>query len=124
MTDQSPAEQDTTAAKASANALRVSLRSLYLDPNNFRLIHEPDQQPVPESAVKNRDVAQRTMRLLCGDKNQNIQDLIDSFKANGYLRVDQILVRNLPDHAYAQDGIARRLEMEIIGHLSEHNLPG
>lgn len=93
-------DQNGSAAKSAASNLRVSLRNLYLDPNNFRLVHEPDQRQVPDAAVKNREVMQRTMRLLCGDKNQNIQDLIESFKANGYLRVDQILVRNLPDGGY------------------------
>jgi hypothetical protein len=96
MTDQTPSDSDTSATKAAANLRRVSLRSLFLDPNNFRIIHEPDQKQVPDAEVKNRDVMQRTMRLLCGDKNQNIQDLIESFKSNGYLRVDQILVRELP----------------------------
>lgn len=96
MTDQIPPEQDPVAARATANQRRVSVRNLFLDPNNFRIIHEPDQQQVVDSDIKNRDVVQRTMRLLCGDKNQNIQDLIESFKANGYLRVDQILVRELP----------------------------
>lgn len=96
MTDKTPPEQDSVPARATANQRRVSLRSLFLDPNNFRIIHEPDQQQVSDADVKNRDVMQRTMRLLCGDKNQNIQDLIESFKANGYLRVDQILVRELP----------------------------
>lgn len=100
MSDQSPADQEAATAKASANSRRVSVRSLFLDPNNFRLIHEPDQKQVPDAAVKNRDVMQRTMRLLCGDKNQNIQDLIDSFRSNGYLRVDQILVRDLPDGGF------------------------
>lgn len=89
-------DPDIGSAKAAANLRRVSLRSLYLDPNNFRIIHELDQKQVPDSDVKNRDVIQRTMRLLSGEKNQNIQDLIESFKANGYLRVDQILVRELP----------------------------
>lgn len=100
MSDQMPADQDVAATKAAANLRRVSLRSLFLDPNNFRIIHEPDQKQVPDTDVKNRDVMQRTMRLLCGEKNQNIQDLIESFKANGYLRVDQILVRELPDGGY------------------------
>ena len=97
MSEQTPTEPETSTNRAAANLRRVSLRSLYLDPNNFRIIHEPDQKPVPDGQVKNRDVMQRTMRLLCGEKNQNIQDLIESFKANGYLRVDQILVRDLPD---------------------------
>ena len=96
MSEQTPSDPDTAATKAAANLRRVSLRSLYLDPNNFRIIHEPDQKQVPDAEVKSRDVMQRTMRLLCGDKNQNIQDLLESFKANGYLRVDQILVRELP----------------------------
>lgn len=96
MSEQTPPESDTSENKATANLRRVSLRSLYLDPNNFRIIHEPDQKQVPDGEVKSRDVMQRTMRLLCGDKNQNILDLIESFKANGYLRVDQILVRELP----------------------------
>jgi predicted ATPase len=96
MTDQTPIDQDPVTARATANQRRVSVRNLFLDPNNFRIIHEPDQKQVSDADVKNRDVVQRTMRLLSGDKNQNIQDLIESFKANGYLRVDQILVRELP----------------------------
>lgn len=100
MSDQTPPDQDAAVAKAAASQRRVSLRSLFLDPNNFRIIHEPDQKQVLDAAVKNRDVMHRTMRLLCGDKNQNIQDLIESFKANGYLRVDQILVRELPDSGF------------------------
>lgn len=95
MSEQTQSDAEASANRAAANLRRVSLRSLYLDPNNFRIIHEPDQKQVPDAAVKDRDVMQRTMRLLCGDKNQNIQDLIESFKANGYLRVDQILVREL-----------------------------
>ncbi|AVM73624.1 DUF6710 family protein [Magnetospirillum gryphiswaldense] len=100
MSDQTPPDQDAAVAKAAASQRRVSLRSLFLDPNNYRIIHEPDQKQVLDSEVKNRDVMQRTMRLLCGDKNQNIQDLMESFKANGYLRVDQILVRELPDSGF------------------------
>jgi hypothetical protein len=100
MSDQTPSEQDIAATKASANLKRISLRNLFLDPNNFRIIHEPDQNAVADEDVKNRDVMQRTMRLLCGERNQNIQELIDSFKANGYLRVDQILVRELPSGGY------------------------
>jgi predicted ATPase len=96
MTDQTPIDQDAVTARATANQRRVSVRNLFLDPNNFRIIHEPDQKQVADADVKNRDVVQRTIRLLSGDKNQNIQDLIESFKANGYLRVDQILVRELP----------------------------
>ncbi len=79
---------------------RVSLNDLYLDPNNYRLIHELEQTEVKDENVKDQDVARRTFRLLIGEKNQYIQDLLDSFRANGYLPVDQIQVRDLPNGGY------------------------
>lgn len=100
MSDSTSADHESESFKATASMRRVSLRNLYLDPNNFRIIHEPDQKAVPDDQVKDRVVVQRTMRLLTGDKNQNIQDLIESFKANGYLPVDQIQVRDLPGGGY------------------------
>ncbi len=83
-----------------ANTRRVSLKNLFLDPNNFRLIHESDQIHVPDEKVKDQDVATRTYRLIAGEKNHYIQDLIASFKANGYLPVDQIQVREMDDGGY------------------------
>lgn len=100
MSDSTSADHESESSKATASMRRVSLRNLYLDPNNFRIIHEPDQKAVPDDQVKDRIVVQRTMRLLVGDKYQNIQDLIESFKANGYLPVDQIQVRDLPGGGY------------------------
>lgn len=78
----------------------VSLKNLYLDPNNFRLINESRYVKEEESRVKDKTVMGRTFRLLAGDKNQNIQDLIDSFKSNGYLPVDQIQVKELSGGGY------------------------
>lgn len=90
---------DTEKSLESTRKL-VSLRNLYLDPNNFRLIHETEQIEVSDLQLKDKTVANRTFRLLAGDKNQYIQDLIDSFKANGYLPVDQIQVRELDNGGY------------------------
>lgn len=78
-----------------ARTNRISLRNLYLDPNNYRLIHEPEYSEVAEQNIKDKDVINRTYRLIIGEKNQNITDLVDSFKSNGYLPVDQIQVRAL-----------------------------
>lgn len=83
-----------------ANIKRVSLKNLFLDPNNYRLIHEPEQVDVTDEQAKDKIVAQRTFRLITGEKNQHIQDLIASFKSNGYLPVDQIQVRELPTSGY------------------------
>lgn len=83
-----------------ANIKRVSIKNLYLDPNNYRLIHETEQVEVTDEQVKHKTVTQRTFRLLTGEKNQHIRDLIESFKSNGYLPVDQIQVRELPSGGY------------------------
>jgi hypothetical protein len=88
------------AKSVDSSAKRFSLKNLYLDPNNYRLIHEKEQIEVSEDKIKDKTVAQRTLRLISGDRNQNIQDLIDSFKSNGYLPVDQIQVRELSDGGY------------------------
>jgi len=79
----------------------ISLRNLYLDPNNYRLIHEPDFKPISEELlIKEKNIQQRTTKFLLGDKNQNAQELIDSLKINGYLPVDQIQVRPLDSGGY------------------------
>ena len=65
---------------ADASSKRFSLKNLYLDPNNYRLIHETDQVEVGDAQVKDRVVAQRTFRLLVGDRNQHIQDLLTVLK--------------------------------------------
>lgn len=80
--------------------LNISLKNLYLDPNNYRLINDPDYVVVNESEIKDKIIVQRTFRFLAGEKNQHIQDLIDSFKSNGYLPVDQIQVRKIDDGGY------------------------
>jgi hypothetical protein len=78
----------------------ISLKNLYLDANNFRLINEPEHEEVPESKIRDKGIAARTFKLTAGDRNQNIRDLIDSFKSNGYIPVDQIQVRELEGGDY------------------------
>ncbi|WP_321414271.1 AAA family ATPase [uncultured Desulfobacter sp.] len=78
----------------------LSLKNLYLDPNNYRLIHEPEYVEVGDENIKDKSVQRRTYRLLTGDKYQHIQDLVESFKSNGYLPVDQIQIRPIDDGAY------------------------
>jgi len=96
---------------------RVSLKNLWLDPNNYRLIHEPEYVEVPVDQVKEKTVARRTARLLAGERNQNIQDLIESFRANGYLPVDQIQVREFSDGGYVVVEGNRRIA--ALKHLSQ-----
>ncbi len=105
--------------QTNANIRKVSLRNLYLDPNNFRLIHESDQVSVPDEKIRDKDVANRTYRLIVGEKNQNIQDLVESFKANGYLPVDQIQVRRVDGIFIVVEGNRRVAALKYLSNEYE-----
>ncbi|MBE7649016.1 AAA family ATPase [Tenacibaculum finnmarkense] len=79
---------------------RVSLKNLYLDPNNYRFIDQKEYVKVSDSDIDNKSVQKRTLYFLLGEKQKNIEDLLKSFKANGFLEVDQIQVEDLGDGKY------------------------
>ncbi len=70
----------------------VSLARLYLDPNNYRIVDNPEYRPVAPADVFNLDVQRRTTRFVAGRTQENIRDLIASIKENGWLDIDSILV--------------------------------
>lgn len=74
---------------------RVMLRNLFLDPNNYRFIEQDQYVPVPEDKVTDQRIQMRTQNLVAGRKNENIDDLIESFRANGFLPVDQIQAKQI-----------------------------
>lgn len=76
---------------------QLSLKSLYLDPNNYRFIDSPNYQPVGPDLAVAAEVQRRTTSLILGKNAENVRDLIDSFRKNGFLPVDQIQVRRLGD---------------------------
>lgn len=83
-----------------ATVKSVSIDQLYFDPNNYRLLNEPRYSKVAEKDITDEIVQKRTLGILCGSKNENIKDLLESFKANGYLPVDQIQVKSLENDNY------------------------
>ncbi len=87
-------------SESSPNRRNISLKNLFLDPNNYRFIDSPDYTRVVEADVTDRDVQRRTYRLLLGKGNANISDLLASFRQSGYLPVDQIQVRPLTSGKY------------------------
>ncbi len=78
----------------------VSLHRLYLDPNNFRFIDKADYVKVSDEKIKDAQIQKRTRRFISGTNNEEIDDLIRSYKTNGYLPVDQIQARPLDDSSY------------------------
>ncbi len=76
---------------------QLSLKSLFLDPNNYRFIDSPNYVPVTEESATASEVQRRTTALILGKNGENVRDLIDSFRKNGFLPVDQIQVRRIGD---------------------------
>lgn len=98
-----------------ATVQSVSLDQLFFDPNNYRLINEKNYTSVSAEHIRDDLVQRRTLNMLCGQKNENIKDLIESFKANSYLPVDQIQVRSLGDNGYlVLEGNRRTAALKVL----------
>lgn len=78
----------------------VSLRNLYLDPNNYRFIDNKSYRKVERNAITDDVIQKRTLNFIVGEKQTGISDLINSFKSNGFLPVDQIQVEPLENGGY------------------------
>ena len=78
----------------------VSLARLFLDPNNYRIVDNPEYRPVASADVFNPDVQRRTARFVLGRSQENVRDLIASIKENGWLDIDPILVERRDSGRY------------------------
>lgn len=77
-----------------------SLKTLFLDPNNYRFIDKNDYAQCSDEEIADKKIQDRTFELLRGKNNSNISDLLASFKQNGYVPVDQIQVRKIGHQKY------------------------
>ena len=91
---------DEPAEQPRGRRQTVSLGHLYLDPNNYRIVDNPDYRPVASEAVFNPDVQRRTARFVRGHSQENVRDLIASIKENGWLDIDPILVERRNGRRY------------------------
>jgi AAA15 family ATPase/GTPase len=71
------------------------INRLLLDPNNYRFIDRPEYEKIPDEKLTDTIIQKRTRYLLTGRNNDLIQDLIVSFKENGFLPVNQIQVKEI-----------------------------
>lgn len=76
-------------------AITRHINRLFLDPNNYRFIDKPEYKRVSDDMLTDPQIQKRTRFLLTGRNNEYIQDLIASFKENGFLPVNQIQVKEL-----------------------------
>ena len=80
--------------------IRKHINRLLLDPNNYRFIDHQYYTAVDPSKIADTTIQQRTAGFLRGKNNENIEDLINSFKTNGILRQDPIQVKKLNEENY------------------------
>lgn len=73
----------------------IPLEQLYLDPNNYRFIDESLYKPVSIEQTFDKDVQTRTQKLILGEREENVRDLIESLKKSGWIPVDNIQVREI-----------------------------
>lgn len=102
---------------------QVKISQLYLDPNNYRFIDDGTYVSVADDKVMDPNIQQRTMRLLIGRNQENIQDLIISFKTNGYLELEPIQVRQLSEKSYmVLEGNRRVATLKYLwGKFNDHD---
>ena len=91
-----------------------SIDDLILDPNNYRFIDKPEYRFVPEDQVDDTRVQQRTIGLITGKNQDNIKDLITSFKANGFLDIDQIQVKKAGNKYLVLEGNRRVATLKYL----------
>jgi AAA15 family ATPase/GTPase len=75
-----------------AKQTKTNIKNLFLDPNNYRFIDNPEYELVEDSELTNSKIQDRSLDFL---EKEGLRDLEDSFKKNGYLPVDIIQVREI-----------------------------
>lgn len=87
---------------------------LLLDPNNYRFIDKPEYRFVPDEQLSDDRVQQRTFNFIVGKNNENINDLVVSFKTNGFLDIDQIQVKTVGDKSLVLEGNRRTATLKFL----------
>jgi AAA15 family ATPase/GTPase len=97
-----------------SSRIEKHIDSLLLDPNNYRFIDKSEYKFVPENQISDERIQQRTLNLLVGKNNENIKDLIVSFKSNGFLDIDQIQTRVAGDKLLVLEGNRRVATLKVL----------
>ena len=105
---------DETAEQMRRRRQTAPLSRLYLDPNNFRFVDHPDYRPVPQERVFDADVQRRTTGFILGRQQENVQDIIASLKANGWLDIDPILVQRTDARFLVVEGNRRVATLKYL----------
>ena len=95
--------------------ISTNLKNFYLDPNNYRFVDHKDYKKVDKQDVLDEKIQQRTRNFISGKNREGVKDLLDSFKANGFLEVDVIQLKDLGDNNYlVLEGNRRVTALKIL----------
>ena len=95
--------------------ISTNLKNFYLDPNNYRFVDHKDYKKIEDKDVLDDKVQQRTRNFISGKNREGVKDLLDSFKANGFLEVDVIQLKDLGDNNYlVLEGNRRVTALKIL----------
>lgn len=72
-----------------------NIKNLYLDPNNYRFVDNDSYVKVTPDKITELNIQKRAKLFIEGKNKEGIKDLVDSFKANGFLNVDVIQLKKL-----------------------------
>lgn len=115
---------EETRTVGSKGKISRNIKNLYLDPNNYRFVDDLNYEKVGDENLQDEKIQHRTRGLIEGTKREKIKDLIDSFKANGYLKVDVIQLRGLGDnHFLVIEGNRRVAALKCLQEDYENGLP-
>lgn len=92
-----------------------NLKNFYLDPNNYRFVDHRDYKKIEEKDILDAKIQLRTRNFIAGKNREGVKDLLDSFKANGFLEVDVIQLKDLQDNKYlVLEGNRRVTALKIL----------
>jgi AAA15 family ATPase/GTPase len=95
--------------------ISTNLKNLYLDPNNYRFVDNKNYKVIDEKDVLDDKIQKRTNDFISGKNREGVKDLLDSFKANGFLEVDVIQLKDLGDNKYlVLEGNRRVTALKIL----------
>jgi AAA15 family ATPase/GTPase len=97
-----------------SDRIKRHINRLLLDPNNYRFIDKSDYKFVSDGQIADDRVQQRTFNFIVGKNNENINDLIISFKTNGFLDIDQIQVKAIDDKYLVLEGNRRTATLKYL----------
>ncbi|NOS91616.1 MAG: AAA family ATPase [Cyclobacteriaceae bacterium] len=97
-----------------SNRETVHIDQIILDPNNYRFIDRPEYTFVSDEQVADSRIQLRTLNFIWGRNQENIKDLITSFKENGFLDIEQIQVKRVNDKYLVLEGNRRTSTLKYL----------